>query len=52
MSILIDEKSRILVQGITGKEGLFHSEQMRKYGSNIVAGTARTSAKKRRIPGR
>jgi len=40
MSILIDEKSRILVQGITGKEGLFHSEQMRKYGSNIVAGTA------------
>lgn len=40
MSILIDKKSRILVQGITGKEGLFHTEQMRLFGSNIVAGIA------------
>ena len=39
MSILIDQSSRILVQGITGKEGLFHAEQMRNFGSNIVAGT-------------
>jgi succinyl-CoA synthetase alpha subunit len=39
MSILIDQSSRILVQGITGKEGLFHTEQMRNFGANIVAGT-------------
>lgn len=38
MSILIDKNTRLLVQGITGKEGLFHSELMRKYGTNIVAG--------------
>ena len=40
MSILINKQSRILVQGITGKEGLFHTEQMRLFGSNIVAGIA------------
>lgn len=38
MSILIDKNTRLLVQGITGKEGLFHSELMRTYGTNIVAG--------------
>ena len=38
MSILINRETRLLVQGITGKEGLFHSELMRKYGTNIVAG--------------
>jgi succinyl-CoA synthetase alpha subunit len=38
MSILIDSNTRIIVQGITGKEGLFHAEQMRNYGSNVVAG--------------
>ncbi len=38
MSILINKDTRLLVQGITGKEGLFHSELMRKYGTNIVAG--------------
>jgi len=38
MSILIDRETRLLVQGITGKEGLFHSERMRAYGTNIVAG--------------
>ncbi len=38
MSILINKNTRLLVQGITGKEGLFHSELMRKYGTNIVAG--------------
>lgn len=38
MSILIDRETRLLVQGITGKEGLFHSEQMRENGTNIVAG--------------
>jgi len=40
MSILIDEKTRLLVQGITGNEGLFHTEQMVEYGTNVVAGTS------------
>ncbi|MEK6256126.1 MAG: succinate--CoA ligase subunit alpha, partial [Chloroflexota bacterium] len=39
MSILVDKNTKLLVQGITGREGLFHSEQMLKYGTNIVAGT-------------
>ena len=38
MSILVDKNSRILVQGITGKQGTFHSMQMLEYGTNIVAG--------------
>jgi succinyl-CoA synthetase alpha subunit len=38
MSILIDKDTRLLVQGITGQEGFFHSAQMMKYGTNIVAG--------------
>ena len=38
MSILVNEKSKIVVQGITGTEGQFHSEQMLDYGTNIVAG--------------
>jgi succinyl-CoA synthetase alpha subunit len=38
MSILIDKNSRLLVQGITGHEGLFHTEQMVAYGTNVVAG--------------
>ena len=38
MSILINKQSKILVQGITGKEGTFHTQQMIDYGTNIVAG--------------
>ncbi|OQX63994.1 MAG: succinate--CoA ligase subunit alpha [Anaerolinea sp. 4484_236] len=38
MSILINKDTRLLVQGITGNEGLFHSQQMAAYGTNIVAG--------------
>jgi len=38
MSILINKKSRVLVQGITGHEGSFHTQQMFQYGTNIVAG--------------
>ena len=38
MSILVDEKSRIVVQGITGKEGTFHSKQMLDYGTVVAAG--------------
>ncbi len=38
MSIIIDKTSRVLVQGITGKEGSFHATQMMEYGTNLVAG--------------
>ena len=38
MSILVGKYTRLLVQGITGREGAFHTEQMRAYGTNIVAG--------------
>lgn len=38
MSILIDRSTRLLVQGITGREGLFHTEQMVAYGTRVVAG--------------
>ncbi|MCS6992520.1 MAG: succinate--CoA ligase subunit alpha [Anaerolineales bacterium] len=38
MSILIDKNTRLLVQGITGSEGLFHTRQMVAYGTNVVAG--------------
>jgi malate-CoA ligase subunit alpha len=38
MSILIDEKTPILVQGITGDKGSFHTKEMIDYGSNVVAG--------------
>ena len=38
MSILINKNSKIIVQGITGSEGSFHTQQMLNYGTNIVAG--------------
>ena len=38
MSILVNKNSKIIVQGFTGSEGTFHSEQMINYGSNIVGG--------------
>src|SRR5579862_3425346 len=38
MSILVDKKSRVIVQGLTGREGSFHSQQMLDYGTKIVAG--------------
>ena len=38
MSILVGNKSKIVVQGITGSEGTFHSHQMIEYGTNIVGG--------------
>jgi len=38
MSILVDKNTRLLVQGITGREGEFHSRQMIEYGTRIVAG--------------
>ncbi len=38
MSVLVDEDTRVIVQGITGGEGKFHTEQMLEYGTNVVAG--------------
>ncbi len=38
MSILVDKDTRVIVQGITGKHGKFHTEQMLSYGTNIAAG--------------
>ncbi len=38
MSILVDEKTRLLVQGITGSEGSFHTRRCMEYGTNVVAG--------------
>ena len=38
MSILVDDDTRVVVQGITGGEGKFHTEQMVEYGTNVVAG--------------
>ena len=38
MSILVNKNSRVIVQGITGSEGNFHSKQMLNYGTNIVGG--------------
>jgi succinyl-CoA synthetase alpha subunit len=38
VSILVDERTRLLVQGITGREGEFHARQMIEYGTKVVAG--------------
>ena len=38
MSILVDKHTRLVVQGLTGKEGSFHADQMLEYGTNVVAG--------------
>ena len=38
MSILVDENTRLLVQGITGREGMFHTQQAIAYGTKVVAG--------------
>jgi succinyl-CoA synthetase alpha subunit len=38
MSVLVDSNTRVIVQGITGREGSFHTQQMQAYGTNVVAG--------------
>ena len=40
MSILLGRDSRVLVQGLTGREGSFHTEQMKAYGTDVVAGVS------------
>src|ERR1700736_4928693 len=40
MSVLVDRSSRVVIQGITGREGSFHTEQMRAFGTNVVAGVS------------
>jgi len=38
LSVLVDKSTRLVVQGITGKEGTFHTKQMVEYGTNVVGG--------------
>jgi succinyl-CoA synthetase alpha subunit len=38
MAVFVDRKTRLVVQGITGRDGSFHAVQMKKYGTNVVAG--------------
>ncbi|MDQ6747422.1 MAG: succinate--CoA ligase subunit alpha, partial [Candidatus Dormibacteraeota bacterium] len=40
MSILVDRGTRLVVLGMTGREGTFHTEQMKAFGTNVVAGTS------------
>ena len=40
MSILINKSTRLVVQGITGRDGLFHALKMKEYGTNVVGGTS------------
>ena len=49
MSILVDKTTRVVVQGLTGREGSFHSQQMIEYGTKIVAGVTPGKGGTRRI---
>ena len=40
MSILINKNTRLIVQGITGRDGSFHASKMKEYGTNVVGGTS------------
>ena len=51
MSILVDRGTRLLVQGITGREGEFHARQMQAYGTNVVAGVTPGKGGQRALDG-
>lgn len=40
MSILINKETRLIVQGLTGRDGSFHASKMKRYGTNVVGGTS------------
>ena len=44
MSILINKNTRLMVQGITGRDGSFHASKMKEYGTNVVGGTSHAKA--------
>jgi succinyl-CoA synthetase alpha subunit len=52
MAILVDNDTRLLVQGITGREGEFHTEQMIEYGTQVVAGVTPGKGGQRACNGR
>ena len=52
MSILIDRDTRLLVQGITGREGDFHARAMQEYGTRIVAGMTPGKGGQRALDGK
>jgi succinyl-CoA synthetase alpha subunit len=52
MAILVDKNTRLLVQGITGREGEFHSSQMIEYGTQVVAGVTPGKGGQRACDGR
>ena len=49
MSILIDERTRVIIQGFTGDKGTFHGKEMRAYGTNLVGGVTPGKGGKRHL---
>ena len=40
MAVVVDDKTKLVVQGITGYQGRYHSQAMREFGTKVVAGTS------------
>ncbi len=49
MSVLVGNNTRLIIQGITGKEGTFHGQQIRDYGTNLVAGVTPGKGEKKTL---